>query len=324
VDITTATSETTIDWHPTAHLSVLRFRSQIIQIIRNFFANRGVLEVETPLLCSTTATDPAIVSLPAGLNSSRWFLQTSPEFAMKCLLAAGSGSIYQLCKAFRGEERGRLHNHEFTMLEWYRVGFDHIQLMGEIDALLNAVMQTPKADRFTYQQIFQHYLGIDPHHSKVSELQHCASQHGIELNSQSVDATDRDFWLHLLLSHCIEPELGLVRPVFITDFPASQAALAKIRPGNPPVAERFELYYQQVELANGYHELTDASEQARRFVDDNQKRRKLGLPEIPVDKQLIAALSAGLPPCAGVALGIDRLVMLAAQVKSIAEVVSFG
>ena len=232
MDITTATE--TIDWQASAQLTALRVRSQIIQIIRNFFADRGVLEVETPLLYPSAATDPVIISLPVELGSAPWFLQTSPEFAMKRLLAAGSGSIYQLCKAFRGEERGRLHNHEFTMLEWYRVGFDHIQLMDEIDALLNAVMQAPKADRYTYQHIFQHYLDIDPHRSTAFELQQCASQQGIELNSQSVDLTDRtdrDFWLHLLLSHCIEPQLGQIRPVFITDFPASQAALAKIRPG---------------------------------------------------------------------------------------------
>ncbi len=313
-----AINASNVQWRPSAQLSSLRLRNQIIHAIRNFFLARGVLEVETPLLSSTTATDPHIASMSVG----PWFLQTSPEFAMKRLLAAGSGCIYQLCKAFRCEEQGRLHHPEFTILEWYRVGFNHHQLMDEIDELLQLVLQTQKSDRVTYQEIFQHYLGVNPHSAKVQELQQLAITQGIQLNT--ADPAQKDFWLHVLLSHCIEPYLGQERPVFITDFPASQAALAKIRPGKPPVAERFELYFRQVELANGYHELTDAAEQKRRFVADNQKRHKLGLAQIPNDEALLAALSHGLPACAGVALGVDRLIMLAAQAQSIAEVVSFG
>lgn len=317
-------ADTPIVWKPSAILANLRLRSRIIAAIRNFFAERGVLEVETPLLCNTTATDPHIASFSVKLPqaTSPQYLQTSPEFAMKRLLAAGSGCIYQICKAFRSEESGRRHNPEFTMLEWYRSGFNHHQLMDEIDLLLQTVVNTETADRFSYAEIFQNRLSINPHTATCLELQHCAQQHSLE-NLENPEPNDKDFWLHLLLSHCIEPHLGRNRPVFILDFPASQAALAKIRPGSPPVAERFELYWQGVELANGYHELTDALEQEQRFIADNQKRRKLHLPEISADKQLLAALAAGMPDCAGVALGIDRLVMLAARAKAISEVISF-
>ncbi|HVV68688.1 MAG TPA: elongation factor P--(R)-beta-lysine ligase [Gammaproteobacteria bacterium] len=332
-------ADTRSSWKPSASLANLRLRSRIIAAIRNFFADRGVLEVETPLLCKTTATDPHIASFRVLEQSSApisdafaskhtadfpyQYLQTSPEFAMKRLLASGSGSIYQICKAFRLEEHGRYHHSEFTMLEWYRIGFDHHQLMDEIDLLLQTVADTESADRLTYAEIFQNFLSIDPHISTTHELQNCAQQNGIE-HIENPDPENKDFWLYLLLSHCIEPHLGGKRPVFILDFPAQQAALAKIRPSNPPVAERFELYWKGIELANGYHELTDAKEQERRFKADNKKRRQLNLPEIPEDQQLLAALSKGMPDCAGVALGIDRLVMLAAHLDTIDKVISFS
>lgn len=313
-------------WRPSASLEHLQLRGRVLAVLRTFFAQRGVWEIDTPLLDQSTATDPFIGSFsvqPVGATQSPvGYLQTSPEFAMKRLLAAGSGSIYQICKAFRCEERGRWHNPEFTLLEWYRVGFDHHQLMDEMDALLHAVLGVQAAERVTYAQLFQRYLDIDPHHSTVAALQSCAHERGIALVGQH-EEENLDFWRNLLLAQCIEPQLGHDRPVFISDFPVSQAALARIRPGNPAVAERFEVYVQGVELANGYHELTDAVEQRRRFEADNAARRQLGLAQIPVDERLLAALTVGMPPCAGVALGVDRLVMLAARAQRVEEVISF-
>lgn len=315
-----------LNWRPTANITQLKQRSQILANIRQFFAKRNVWEVETPLLAHSTATDPHIGSLVVpimdGKNPSTFYLQTSPEFAMKRLLAAGSGSIYQISKAFRAEEKGRLHHTEFTLLEWYRIGFDHHQLMDEMDALLHCVLQTKPAERLSYQEIFQRYLKMDPLLASTEELIKCAHQQGLSI-SQTVDEDDIDFWRHLLMSHFIEPHLGKDWPVFITDFPASQAALARIRHDNPPVAERFEVYFQGIELANGYHELSDAAEQKRRFLSDNQRRQELGLPQIPMDEYLLAALEHGFPNCAGVALGIDRLIMLALKENTIEHVISF-
>jgi lysyl-tRNA synthetase class 2 len=309
-------------WYPTASFTSLKQRNQILATIRAFFAARNVWEVDTPLLCHSTATDPHIGSLSVSVNHKTCYLQTSPEFAMKRLLAAGSGSIYQICKAFRAEEQGRLHNTEFTMLEWYRIGFDHHQLMDEMDALLQAALKTESAERITYRDVFKKYLDFDPLLADIAEFEKYARQQGFT-NIQNPHSDDIDFWRHLLMSHCIEPQLGKTRPVFIFDFPTSQAALAKIRHDNPPVAERFEVYFQGIELANGYHELTDAIEQEKRFKADNQRRKAMQLPLIPADEHLLAALQKGFPECAGVALGIDRLVMLAIDAKIIGEVISF-
>ncbi len=303
----------------------LKQRSKLIQKIRDFFEQRGVWAVETPLLGNSTATDPHIHSLTvfASPNNphTHAYLQTSPEFPMKRLLAAGSGAIYQITKAFRAEEQGRLHHTEFTMLEWYRVGFDHHQLMDEMDALLFEILNTLPAERLTYTEVFQTHLGIDPLQCDLQTLKKCAHEQGLVI-SENLDKVldDLDFWRHLLMSHVIEPRLGKDRPTFILNFPPSQAALAKIRDSHPPIAERFEVYFHQIELANGYHELCDPLEQKKRFDADNQRRQQLGLPNIPIDESLLAALTDGLPPCAGVALGIDRLIMLALNASSISEV----
>ncbi len=312
-------------WQASGSLENLRKRSAVIAQIRAFFSARDVLEVETPLLGHSTATDPHIhsflVSPPDRLAEKFWYLQTSPEFPMKRLLADGAGSIYQICKVFRAEERGRLHNPEFTLLEWYRLGFDHHQLMTEIDALLHEILQTPRADRMSYGEVFRSYLGLDPYTCSITALQSCAQQH--QLDCSSLNDQDKDFWLQLLISHCIEPFLGQERPLFITDFPAQQAALAKISEHNPLAADRFELYFRGLELANGYHELCDASEQRRRFIEDNRQRERMGLSVIPLDENLLAAMKEGMPACAGVALGVDRLIMLACGANSIDEVISF-
>lgn len=313
------------NWLPTASFKNLRLRAATIKTIRDFFSERGLLEVETPLLCHTSVTDPFIESIitsqSLGTNKEKQFyLQTSPEYAMKRLLAAGSGSIFQICKAFRQGDVGRLHNPEFTILEWYRIGYDHHQLMDEMDDLLQLILQTPKADRKTYKELFQSFFDIDPHNTSLAELKACAVAHNINVISDNVD---RDTWLDLLRTHVIEPQLGSHQPCFIFDFPASQAALARVQTTNPPVASRFEVYFRGIELANGFHELQDASEQRKRFEKNLVERRKLQLSELPIDEFFLAALAHGLPDCSGVALGVDRLVMLANNKNKLADILSF-
>lgn len=315
-----------LTWQPSASLKNLQARARILKQIRDFFAARDVLEVDTPLMCHTSVTDPFIQSIPAlfqahgAQHTQQYYLQTSPEYAMKRLLAAGSSSIYQICKAFRQGDLGQLHNPEFTMLEWYRTGFNHHQLMDEMDALLQLVLQCNSAVRMSYGELFQTYLAIDPHGATLAQLAQCAKQHAI---SMATAITDKDTWLDVLMTHCIEPQLGQDRPCFIFDFPASQAALARIQPGNPPLAARFEVYCRGMELANGFYELQDAQEQRRRFEHNLQRRAELGLSALPIDELFLAALAQGLPDCAGVALGIDRLIMVALGSTSIADVVSF-
>jgi lysyl-tRNA synthetase class 2 len=315
-----------VSWRPTASWENLRRRAELLARLRQFFARRGVLEVETPLLASAPASDPHLHSLstryvgPGAASGRTLYLQTSPEFAMKRLLAAGSGPIYQLCKAFRDDEAGRHHNPEFTLLEWYRPGFDHHALMDEVDALLGEVFALPAADRLSYAEAFQRHLDLDPHSADIAELRAGAGELGQEAGLQP---EDRDGWLALLLSHRIQPRLGQARPTFVFDFPASQAALARVRCGSPPLAERFELFVGGLELANGYHELTDAAEQARRFRADQAQRRALGLSEVPLDLHLLAALEHGLPHCAGVALGVDRALLAASGAQRLDEVIAF-
>lgn len=298
--------------------------------IRAFFAARGVLEVETPVLAHRAVTDPQLHSLetrrtgPGAADGERLYLQTSPEFAMKRLLCAGAGPIYQVSRVFRDGERGRMHNPEFTLIEWYRPGFDHHRLMDETAALVCDLLGLPpESERLSYGALFRERLGIDPHAATADELAACAARRGLDLGGE---ALARDGWLDLLLSHLIQPGLGVERPAFVYDYPASQAALARLKDGDgggPPVGERFELYFRGVELANGYHELGDAAEQRARFERDNAQRGALGLSAIAPDERLLAALAHGLPPCAGVALGFDRLVMLAAGLSDIAEAMAF-
>lgn len=313
-------------WQPSATIDVLRERAQILQSIRTFFANRGVLEVETPVLCHTSVTDPFIQSIPALFQSHprepevRHYLQTSPEYAMKRLLAAGSGAIFQITKSFRQGEIGRLHNPEFTMLEWYRPGFDHHALMDEMDVLLQTILKKPPAQRHTYRDIFIDHLQLDPHLATLSELKNCAAEKNISVAS---DIDDCDTWLQLLMSEIIEPRIGDDRPCFIYDFPASQAALARIQLGTPPVASRFEVYYRGIELANGFHELQNVEEQRRRFEKNLKDRQAHDLNPMVIDEYFLSALQHGLPDCAGVALGVDRLVMLALEKQCIADVISF-
>lgn len=290
----------------------LLLRAKIYERIRGFFADLEVLEVETPLLL-------------AGANPSPWlenfqidglYLQTSPELAMKRLLAMGSGDIYQLCKAFRKNELGRLHNPEFTILEWYRLGIDHHQLMDEVEKLIITVFATSKFKRFTYQEIYESVTGVNPHDTTLKELQQLTKRNGIEVEGIG---NDQDTWVQLIFTHLIEPKLDENVPIFIYDFPKSQAMLARIRDGKYQLASRFELYYQGIELANGFHELNDFEEQQRRFNADLARRRDLGLVPMSMDDQFINSVRM-LPDCSGVALGIDRLTLIAVGGKSLDEV----
>lgn len=309
-----------IDWQPTATQHILKKRAHILKAIREFFQERHVLEVETPLLCQHTVTDIHIESFALQTELETLYLQTSPEFAMKRLLAAGSGDIFQISKAFRKEEQGRYHQAEFTLLEWYRIGFTHHDLMDEMDALLSYILHCAPAKRLRYAALFQQYLAIDPGTCDISQLKAIAQAHHIT----PLDSDNKDFWLSLLLNHLIEPKLSPNQPTFIYDYPANQAALAQIREGNPPLAERFEVYVGPQELANGFHELRDPEEQRLRFEKDLAQRAQQGKSRPPIDERFLAALQQGLPPCAGVALGIDRLVMLVTQQDHIQKVMSFA
>lgn len=317
----------TLAWPPTATLPALRRRAELLALIRAFFAARDVLEVDTPTLATAGVTDVHLDNFvtrfvgPGMARGLDLYLQTSPEFHMKRLLAAGSGPIYQICKAYRNEESGRLHNPEFTMLEWYRPGFDHHQLMDEMAELLQAVLDCDSPERLTYQQAFTTTLGICPLSASLDELRRA----GLGLGADDLIAReeDRDTLLQLLFALGVEPRVGQAVPCFVYHFPASQAALARLSPQDPRVAERFEVYFKGIELANGFHELSDAAEQRCRFEQDNRLRRGRGLPERPVDEYLLAALEAGLPDCAGVALGVDRLIMLAQGAERLEQVIAF-
>ena len=307
------------DWQPSAPLAHLKARARLLAQLRGFFAQRQVMEVETPLLGQHTVSDPHIESWQV---EGAGFLQSSPEYAMKRLLAAGSGAIYQIGKAFRKGEQGTRHNPEFSMLEWYRPGFDHWDLMDEIADLLEVVLGSKHVIHLSYRDAFKNTLGIDPHHIELTELQSISRQ----LIDVELASDNRDDWLNLLLSHLIEPELGGDAPTFLYDYPASQAALAKISRDEhgESVAERFELYIQGIEIANGYQELTDSAEQSRRFENDLAIRNNHQQALPAMDTRLQMAMESGLPECAGVALGLDRLLMLQLGTKRLEEVISFS
>lgn len=317
----------TMHWQPTASIAQLKQRAATIASIRDFFARRQVLEVDTPAMSQATVTDIHLHTFktefvgPGFAKGQTLYFMTSPEFHMKRLLSAGSGPIYQICKSFRNEESGRFHNPEFTMLEWYRPGFDHHELMDEMDELLQLVLGCGAAARMTYQQAFIEVLGVCPLEGSMAELKVAAGTLG--LSDIADPEEDRDTLLQLLFSVGVEPKIGLQAPAFVYDFPASQAALAQINPSDPRVAERFEVYFKGIELANGFHELADGDEQLARFEEDNRKREAMGLKPQPIDMHLVESLRAGFPDCAGVALGIDRLIMLAQGLDHIDQVTAF-
>ena len=310
-------------WCPTAAMETLNLRAHMLSRIRSFFSQRGILEVETPLLSRAGSTDPNMQSFHVTTATGRHYLQTSPEFAMKRLLASGCGDIYQICKAFRRDELGHYHNPEFSLLEWYRTGFDHLRLMKEVEAMLRNLLirrtTLKESLRLSFASACNRYANLDPGCASKTDFAEAVRAHGMDVPA-GLSANE---CLDLLFARVIAPALPRDRLTFIIDFPASQASLAKIRPGNPSVAERFEVFYGPLELANGFHELTDPVEQRNRFEREREQRIHMGLEDVPVDERLVSALEHGLPECAGVALGLDRLLMLMAKEERIDAVLAF-
>ena len=308
-----------MSWRPSASLTIIQHRARIYRQVRAFFEERGCLEVDTPLLSPSTNTDVNIESIKASSLGKTLYLQTSPEFAMKRLLAAGSGSIYQICHAFREGEKGRRHNPEFTLLEWYRIGFDYEQLMDEMECLIdNLSGKSNQYQRISYRQLVLEHISVDIDKVELSELQKKIDS--LVPGTRSVEL-GYDQCLDILISLVIAPEMKGY--VFIYDYPVSQAALARVKTINPAVAERFELFYDGLELANGFSELCDSSQQRQRFEGDNNRRLDAGVEPYPIDELLLSALNSGLPECAGVAIGLDRLLMVLLGKESIDQVLSF-
>ena len=298
----------------------------MLRAARAFFETRGVLEVETPILSAAAVSDPQIESLVTQIAGmpGRSYLCPSPEYAMKRLLAAGSGDIFQICKVFRDAERGRWHNPEFTMIEWYRLGMNDAALMDEVEALvaelLAPVRRFSRAERLSYAAALQRHAGVDAYGASEDELLHAAQRHGIHCDAE----LDRDGKLDLLMGLIVGPRLGRENPCFVCDYPASQAALARLKPGVPRVAARFELYLDGLELANGFHELVQPQEQRARFNHDLKLRAARGQRQPPLDENLLAALESGIPDCAGVALGFDRLAAIALGATRLSDAMAFS
>jgi len=320
-----------MSWQPTMSWQNAQKRAAVLAQIRAFFLSKNIVEVETPVLAASTVTD---VHLDAFISQYHYspdshctqsvnlYAQTSPEFAMKRLLASGYGCCYQICKAFRHEQHGRFHNPEFTMLEWYRLGFDHIKLMDEVAELLEIILGCQQVQRISYQELFIKEVNIDPLLTNKAQLIALIAGHN-KLSDWLETEDCVDTLLQFVMAELIEPKIGQDIPCFVYNFPASQASLAKISVEDPRVAERFECYFKGIELANGFHELTDVEQQKLRFEQDNEIRAQLGKQAQDIDKHFISALANGLPDCAGVALGIDRLVMLATSAVNIEQVMTF-
>jgi lysyl-tRNA synthetase class 2 len=317
-------------FRPSADWKNLRLRAELLRRLRAFFDQRGFLEVETPILSSDTVVDrhldPFAVldgdGSPGSGAGRRLWLQTSPEFAMKRLLAAGGEAIYQVTRAFRQGEQGPLHNPEFTIVEWYRAGDgmpEGIQLLSE---LCEGLLAGGPAERISYREAFECHVEVDPHAAPTEALAQAARRRGVA-SPASLRRDDRDGWLDLLLVECVQPRLGHQRPAILYDYPASQAALARVRPGHPSLAERFELFVSGIELANGYHEMVDPDELRRRNAQANALREADGRERLPEKSRLVRAMEAGLPAATGVALGFDRVVMLAAGASRLDEVMAF-
>ena len=320
-----------MSWQPSMNWHNAKQRAKVLSLIRAFFLARNVIEVETPLLSSTTITDQHLDPFITQFNYSAdshcseatlLYAQTSPEFAMKRLLASGYGSCYQICKALRHEQQGRYHNPEFTMLEWYRLGYNHFELMDEVEELLQLILSCPKPEKISYQKLFISKVDVDPLNTSRSGLINVIKHSG-KLSDWLEREESIDTLLQFIMAELIEPNIGIHAPCFVYDFPASQASLAKISTKDPRVAERFECYFKGIELANGFHELTDAEQQKQRFINDNEIRQQLDMEKRAIDERFISALEYGLPACSGVALGIDRLIMLALSAEKIDDVITF-
>ncbi|HEY5603738.1 MAG TPA: EF-P lysine aminoacylase EpmA [Gammaproteobacteria bacterium] len=316
-------------WRPRAGLDVLRLRAAVYQSIREFFQQRDVLEVDTPSLSKASVTDPNIQSFETRFQGGgatpqqRMYLITSPEFHMKRLLAAGSGSIYQICHVFRQSELGTQHNPEFTLLEWYRVGMGYRALMQEAAELVSLLLKCELAEPeyLTYQEVFQRYAELDPLSATLDELQQRARQAGLSLPTN--DRDNKDLYLDFLMSIKVQPCLGRQRLTFVHEYPASQCALARVARHNNRVAERFELFLEGRELANGFHELEDARQQLLRFQAEQDRRAQQNLPLPEIDQRLLAALAAGFPDCSGVALGLDRLIQFMSVKNTLGDILAF-
>lgn len=317
-------------WRPSAPFEAIRLRAQLNVVIRDFFAKRDVLEVETPILSQAGNTDPNIASFSLEFGGhvdagprQRW-LRTSPEFPLKRLVAAGIGDCYELGRVFRDGEAGGRHNPEFTMLEWYRVGWDHQRLIDECVALLRDALALVgrgadmTVEKIAYRDLYRQQLGLDPMLADIDSLR--AAVGDVRIDPEGLT---RDDWLDLLMTHRLQPAFAPDRLLAVYDYPASQCALARIRQDDVPVAERFELYLGPLELANGYHELADAEEQGDRFRRDVELRAQRGLESPAVDSRLLSALANGFPRCAGVALGVDRLLMAMLNTDRIGDVLAF-
>ncbi|WP_070989068.1 EF-P lysine aminoacylase EpmA [Halofilum ochraceum] len=313
-------------WRPVAGADILRLRARMRGRLRAFFDASDVLEVDTPALSAAAPTEPRVEPVRARVLGEDRFLQTSPEFPMKRLLAAGVGDCWQLARVYRDGERGRWHQPEFDLLEWYRLGFDHHELMEEVEAVIAATLAPERpvraAEYITYADAFRRHAGVDPLTAGMDELRAIADDNGLS-SVPGLDDQDRDGWLDRLLTGLVAPRFAPDRLTFLYDWPASQAALARIDAADPRIAARFEAFWGELELANGFHELADAAEQRARFETENRARYAEGVATIPVDERMLAALEAGLPDCAGVALGFDRLVMLAAGADTIDAVLPF-
>ncbi|MCW8962504.1 MAG: EF-P lysine aminoacylase EpmA [Gammaproteobacteria bacterium] len=310
-------------WQPDVSLETLRLRAQWLKQIREFFDSRQVLEVETPVLSPASVPDPNIESLQTRVNQQRQYLQTSPELYMKRLLAAGSGPIYQISRVFRDGEIGRLHNPEFTLVEWYQPGYSQRQLIDEVTELVIGLCGLHHAltpvQLISYSELFQDHAGINPLRQDWAELDRYCQAKQLQC---PVDNDDWSVAMDWLLALVIQPAMqGLV---FVVDYPAAQASLARLDPDNPAIARRFELFINGVEMANGFEELTDAAQQRQRFMQENRDRKSMGMQEIALDEKFLAALEAGFPETSGVALGLDRLLMWKTGSEKVQEVMSFG
>jgi lysyl-tRNA synthetase class 2 len=323
--------ESNMNWSATLNWDDAIRRSKLLSKIRYFFEERDIIEVETPLVCQSTVTDVHLDPFITSFNHSKelfngnsvdMFLQTSPEFCMKRLLASGYQSIYQITKAFRNEAQGRYHNPEFTMLEWYRIGFTQEQLMGEVAELLLEILDCRQPINISYQDVFIRYTSIDPLNTSIGELHQYIASNG-KMSEWLMAESNVDTLLQFILSEFIESNIAQAEPWFIFNFPISQASLAQVDDVNPDTAQRFECYYKGIELANGFCELTDHKEQLTRFVKDNEVRDTYGLERRAIDSKFISALESGIPNCSGVAVGIDRLLMLALDKKNIEDVITF-
>ena len=314
-------------WRPACDLKQLQSRAQMLTKIRSFFQQRSVLEVETPLLCHATGTDPQLDFFSSdSIQNQPMFLQTSPEFAMKRLLAAGSGSVFQICKAFRKGESGRFHNPEFSILEWYRVGFSLHQLMDEVveltEEVLAEVYPINEVKKISYTDLFEQVTGLNPLQFNQKNYARYARENAL-IDAATLCGGDYSMWLDFIFSHKVQATLNDHTICLVYGYPAVQSSLARLNKENPAIADRFEVFINGVEIGNGFFELADAKEQDARFDKENISRKSKGLEQVEKDELFLDALASGLPDCSGIALGLDRLLMIMTNSEYLDDVLAF-